>query len=46
MRGRETLSAEQLQQVERLQARDREVRTHEAAHLSAAGSYATSGAHF
>lgn len=40
------LTPEQLDQVDKLKARDREVRTHEQAHLSAAGSYATSGASF
>ncbi len=32
--------------VAQLKARDREVRAHEMAHLAAAGSYATSGAHY
>ena len=34
------------QVLEQLKARDREVRAHEAAHLAAAGSHATSGASF
>ncbi|PID72484.1 MAG: hypothetical protein CSB34_02050 [Desulfobulbus propionicus] len=37
------LTPEEQQQVEELQARDREVRTHEQAHLSAAGQYAAGG---
>jgi len=37
-------SKEDLQQLQELKSRDREVRAHEQAHLSAAGSYATSGA--
>lgn len=40
------LSAEESQQLEKLKARDREVRAHELAHLTAAGSLATSGASF
>ena len=40
----EPLSEEEQQQVDDLEARDREVRTHEQAHLAAAGPYATSGA--
>lgn len=40
------LSAEESQQLEKLKARDREVRAHELAHLAAAGSLATSGASF
>lgn len=40
------LSDEQLAQVEKLKTRDREVRAHEQAHLSAAGGLATGGAHF
>jgi len=39
----EPLSKEEQQQVEDLQARDREVRQHEQAHKAAAGQYATSG---
>jgi len=35
---------EDVQQLQELKSRDREVRAHEQAHLSAAGSYATSGA--
>ncbi len=41
----ELTEAEQ-QQVQKLQARDREVRTHEQAHLSAAGGLAIGGASF
>ncbi len=40
------LSPEQQSQVAKLKARDREVRNHEQAHLSAAGSIATGGANF
>ncbi|MDT4331417.1 putative metalloprotease CJM1_0395 family protein [Methylomonas sp. MED-D] len=40
------LSDEQLAQVQKLKTRDREVRAHEQAHLSAAGGLATGGAHF
>src|SRR5690554_5745273 len=40
------LSEEQLQVVEQLKARDREVPAHEMAHLAAAGGLATSGASF
>lgn len=40
------LSERDHQLVEKLEARDREVRTHEAAHLVAAGPYAQGGAHF
>lgn len=40
------LSPEQLKEVEKLKARDREVRAHEMAHLAAAGGLATSGASF
>lgn len=40
------LSQEQRQLVEKLKARDREVRAHEQAHLSAAGSLAVSGANY
>lgn len=43
---KERLSADQQRRVEQLQERDREVRAHEAAHLSAAGGYATGGAQF
>jgi hypothetical protein len=39
----DTLSQEQLDMITQLKARDAEVRAHEAAHLAAAGSYATSG---
>ncbi len=42
----ELLSEEELREVESLAQRDREVRAHEQAHLSAAGSRATSGANF
>jgi hypothetical protein len=40
------LTPEERRQVARLQARDREVRAHEAAHKAAAGSYARGGASF
>ncbi len=40
------LTPEEQQQLEELKARDAEVRTHEAAHLAAAGPYATSGASY
>ncbi|MES2934701.1 MAG: putative metalloprotease CJM1_0395 family protein [Pseudomonadota bacterium] len=40
------LSPAQLTQLGKLQARDREVRQHEAAHLAASGGLATSGASF
>ncbi|WP_338845899.1 putative metalloprotease CJM1_0395 family protein [Massilia sp. W12] len=39
-------SEEELAQIAKLQARDREVRQHEMAHLAAAGGLATSGASF
>ncbi|MEM9366261.1 MAG: putative metalloprotease CJM1_0395 family protein [Planctomycetota bacterium] len=39
----EELSPEQQEQVEKLAARDREVRAHEQAHLAAAGPYALGG---
>ncbi|GHT24309.1 hypothetical protein FACS189419_09190 [Planctomycetales bacterium] len=39
----EELTAEEQEQVEKLKARDREVRQHEAAHVATAGQYATSG---
>lgn len=42
----EKLTAEELTQVRKLEARDLEVRTHEAAHLAAAGGLARSGARF
>lgn len=42
----EQLSEEDNREVERLKARDREVRAHEMAHLAAAGGLATSGARF
>ncbi len=41
-----TLTESEQRQVQQLADRDREVRTHEQAHLSAAGSRATSGASF
>lgn len=40
------VSPEQLKELQQLKARDREVRVHEMAHLSAAGGLATSGATF
>jgi hypothetical protein len=39
-------SAEEAEQIEKLQQRDREVRQHEAAHLAAAGAHARGGATF
>jgi len=42
----ESLNDDELRQVEQLASRDREVRAHEQAHLSAAGSRVTSGASF
>ena len=40
------LTTEEQQEVTELQARDAEVRAHEAAHLAAAGAFATSGASY
>ncbi|QDQ29423.1 hypothetical protein FNU76_21910 [Chitinimonas arctica] len=40
------LSQEEQEQVRKLQARDREVRQHEQAHLSAAGGITVSGPHY
>lgn len=40
------LSTEEKAQVQELKARDQEVRTHEMAHLAAAGQYASSGASY
>jgi len=40
------LSKEDLKQVQALKQRDQEVRNHEAAHLAAAGKYATGGASY
>lgn len=40
------LSPEEIKQLEKLKARDREVRAHEMAHLAAAGGLAMSGASF
>jgi len=42
----EVLTDDELRQTEQLASRDREVRAHEQAHLSAAGNRATSGASF
>lgn len=42
----EELSAEEKQEVEKLQERDQKVRRHEQAHLSAAGGLATGGANY
>jgi len=42
----EALTDDELRQIEQLASRDREVRAHEQAHLSAAGNRATSGASF
>lgn len=44
--GRETLTADERKELQRLQARDREVRAHEAAHKSAAGGYARGSVQF
>ncbi len=44
--GSSDLTPEEQQQISELQARDAEVRTHEAAHLAAAGQFATSGASY
>jgi len=44
--SQESLSTEELQHVSELQQRDAEVRSHEQAHLSAAGQYAAGGASF
>jgi hypothetical protein len=38
--------ADQAQEIQRLKARDREVRAHEAAHMAAGGSVVKGGAHF
>jgi hypothetical protein len=43
---KEELSAEEQQQLRELKSRDREVRIHEQAHLSAAGKYAAGSASF
>ncbi len=40
------LKQDELQQIEKLAARDREVKAHEQAHLNAAGSYASSAPSF
>lgn len=42
----EQLTEDELKQLQQLQARDREVRVHEAAHMAAAGGLATGGASF
>ena len=44
--NQQKLTEEELEQVQKLQARDREVRTHEQAHQSAAGSLSNGGASF
>lgn len=44
--GLEDLSPEEVQELEKLKARDAEVRTHEMAHLAAAGGLAMSGASY
>lgn len=44
--GTENLDAKELLQLQELRQRDIEVRTHEQAHLSAAGQYARTGASF
>ncbi len=46
LNGQEQLNEEDLRILESLKKRDREVRTHEQAHLAAAGRYAGGGAHF
>lgn len=43
---KQTISQEELTAIAELQRRDTEVRTHEQAHLSAAGQYASGGASF
>jgi len=43
---KQQLNEEELKQVQELKKRDQEVRTHEAAHLAAAGQYATGGASY
>jgi len=45
-RSAEGPSPEEQREIEKLKARDREVRAHEAAHLAAAGGHARSGASF
>ena len=42
----EALSQEDQQELDKLKSRDREVRAHEQAHLSAAGQYARGGIHY
>ena len=44
--GESELTKEEKQQVEDLQTRDREVRSHEMAHVAAGGQYARGGANF
>jgi hypothetical protein len=44
--GNEELSEEDLRKVEELEKIDRKVRTHEQAHISAAGGYARGGANY
>lgn len=44
--GINDLTSEEQREVEKLEARDREVRAHEQAHLAAAGGLATSGAKY
>ncbi len=46
METEQTLSREELQILHKLQARDREVRSHEQAHIAAGGQYVRSGASF
>lgn len=46
VRQESELNQQEKRAVEQLQARDREVRAHEAAHKNAAGSYARGGANF
>jgi hypothetical protein len=44
--GDSDLSQEELQKISKLQARDKEVKAHEQAHIAAGGQYVRGGAHF
>jgi hypothetical protein len=44
--GDSELSQEELQEISKLQARDKEVKAHEQAHIAAGGQYVRGGAHF
>lgn len=44
--GDSELSQEELQAISKLQARDKEVKAHEQAHIAAGGQYVRGGAHF